>query len=147
VNPRQPINITFDVDDPDDCSRAVNELGAAIWQHHGQEMARRLFSECALVSKRALAKRKNIRLLAVFRRSAWGVEKTAAYIAERNKSLGRDFRFGPTGNKVIARLCHISEATVKVHLKAILRKTNARNRTQAAIWAIEHGLADANVAP
>jgi hypothetical protein len=78
VNPRQPINITFDVDDPDDCSRAVNELGAAIWQHHGQEMARRLFSECALVSKRALAKRKNIRLLAVFRRSAWGVEKTAA---------------------------------------------------------------------
>ena len=45
-------------------------------------------------------------------------------------------------NKAIARLCHISEATVKVHLKAILRKTNARNRTQAAIWAIEHGLRD-----
>lgn len=45
-------------------------------------------------------------------------------------------------NKGIARLCHISEATVKVHLKAILRKINARNRTQAAIWAIEHGLRD-----
>lgn len=45
-------------------------------------------------------------------------------------------------NKAIARLCYISEATVKVHLKAILRKTNARNRTQAAIWAIEHGLRD-----
>lgn len=43
-------------------------------------------------------------------------------------------------NKEIARVCHISEATVKVHLKAILRKTNARNRTQAAIWAIERGL-------
>jgi two-component system nitrate/nitrite response regulator NarL len=49
-------------------------------------------------------------------------------------------------NKGIARVCHISEATVKVHLKAILRKTNARNRTQAAIWAVEHGLADADVA-
>jgi two-component system, NarL family, nitrate/nitrite response regulator NarL len=48
-------------------------------------------------------------------------------------------------NKAIARLCHISEATVKVHLKAILRKTNARNRTQAAIWAIEHGLRDSAV--
>jgi two-component system, NarL family, nitrate/nitrite response regulator NarL len=45
-------------------------------------------------------------------------------------------------NKAIARLCYISEATVKVHLKAILRKTNARNRTQAAIWAVEHGLRD-----
>jgi DNA-binding CsgD family transcriptional regulator len=45
-------------------------------------------------------------------------------------------------NKAIAWLCHISEATVKVHLKAILRETNARNRTQAAIWAIEHGLRD-----
>jgi two-component system, NarL family, nitrate/nitrite response regulator NarL len=42
-------------------------------------------------------------------------------------------------NKQIARLCHISAATVKVHLKAILRKTSAKNRTQAAIWAIEHG--------
>jgi two-component system, NarL family, nitrate/nitrite response regulator NarL len=42
-------------------------------------------------------------------------------------------------NKSIARVCHISEATVKVHLKAILRKTKAHNRTQAAIWAIQHG--------
>lgn len=45
-------------------------------------------------------------------------------------------------NKLIARVCHISEATVKVHLKAILRKTKAHNRTQAAIWAIQHGFRD-----
>jgi two-component system, NarL family, nitrate/nitrite response regulator NarL len=45
-------------------------------------------------------------------------------------------------NKVIARLCKISEATVKVHVKAILRKTNTLNRTQAAIWAVEHGFRD-----
>jgi two-component system nitrate/nitrite response regulator NarL len=42
-------------------------------------------------------------------------------------------------NKVIARLCKISEATVKVHLKAILRKTHLQNRTQAALWAIQRG--------
>ena len=46
-------------------------------------------------------------------------------------------------NKGIARAYDISEATVKVHLKAILRKTKMQNRTQAAIWAIEHGLDDA----
>jgi two-component system nitrate/nitrite response regulator NarL len=45
-------------------------------------------------------------------------------------------------NKLIARVCRISEATVKVHLKAILRKTKAHNRTQAAIWAIRHGFRD-----
>jgi len=45
-------------------------------------------------------------------------------------------------NKGIARLLHLSEATVKVHLKAILRKTKAHNRTQAAIWAIQHGFQD-----
>lgn len=42
-------------------------------------------------------------------------------------------------NKVIARACDITEATVKVHMKSILRKIQVANRTQAAIWALEHG--------
>jgi two-component system nitrate/nitrite response regulator NarL len=41
-------------------------------------------------------------------------------------------------NKTIARICGITEATVKVHMKAILRKVPCSNRTQVAIWAIEH---------
>jgi two-component system nitrate/nitrite response regulator NarL len=44
-------------------------------------------------------------------------------------------------NKIIARSCSITEATVKAHLKAILRKISVRNRTQAALWAIDKGLA------
>jgi two-component system nitrate/nitrite response regulator NarL len=43
-------------------------------------------------------------------------------------------------NKVIARQYNLTESTVKVHLKAVLRKLGKQNRTQAAIWAIEHGL-------
>jgi two-component system, NarL family, nitrate/nitrite response regulator NarL len=43
-------------------------------------------------------------------------------------------------NKVIARKIEISEATVKVHVKAILRKIRVQNRTQAAIWAMSNGL-------
>lgn len=42
-------------------------------------------------------------------------------------------------NKEIARIFHITESTVKAHLKAILRKIVAHNRTQAAIWAIARG--------
>ncbi|WP_083533350.1 response regulator transcription factor [Bosea sp. WAO] len=41
-------------------------------------------------------------------------------------------------NKVIARRLAIGEATVKVHIKAILRKIRVQNRTQAAIWAVNH---------
>ncbi|MET1756702.1 response regulator transcription factor [Novosphingobium sp. RD2P27] len=43
-------------------------------------------------------------------------------------------------NKVISRHMEISEATVKVHVKAVLRKLSVKNRTQAAIWAANHGL-------
>lgn len=52
-------------------------------------------------------------------------------------------------NKMIANHLNITEATVKVHLKSLLRKINASNRTQAAIWALNNGiggeLAGANV--
>jgi two-component system, NarL family, nitrate/nitrite response regulator NarL len=37
-------------------------------------------------------------------------------------------------NKGIARHLGITESTVKVHLKSLLRKINVLNRTQAAIW-------------
>jgi two-component system nitrate/nitrite response regulator NarL len=41
-------------------------------------------------------------------------------------------------NKVIALKLVITESTVKVHMKAILRKLRLQNRTQAAIWARDH---------
>ena len=41
-------------------------------------------------------------------------------------------------NKGIARTCHLAESTVKIHLKTILRKIRVRNRTQAAIWALQN---------
>jgi two-component system, NarL family, nitrate/nitrite response regulator NarL len=41
-------------------------------------------------------------------------------------------------NKVIARQLGTSEATVKVHLKNLLRKIKVGNRTQAAIWALSN---------
>lgn len=43
-----------------------------------------------------------------------------------------------SANKVIARDCKIAEGTVKVHVKAILRKIQVQNRTQAAIWALKN---------
>jgi len=45
-----------------------------------------------------------------------------------------------SSNKVIARQLGITEATVKVHVKGLLRKIRASNRTQAAIWALNNGI-------
>jgi len=39
-------------------------------------------------------------------------------------------------NKLIARELGIAETTVKVHVKSVLRKVRAANRTQAAMWAV-----------
>jgi len=43
-------------------------------------------------------------------------------------------------NKTIARELGIAEATVKVHLKGLLRRIRVANRTQAAIWAMNNGI-------
>jgi two-component system, NarL family, nitrate/nitrite response regulator NarL len=43
-------------------------------------------------------------------------------------------------NKHIARRLDIAEATVKAHVKTILRKIGVSNRTQAAIWAMNNGI-------
>jgi DNA-binding NarL/FixJ family response regulator len=45
-------------------------------------------------------------------------------------------------NKVIARRLQVTEATVKVHMKSLMRKIGTANRTQAAIWALNHGISD-----
>jgi len=51
-------------------------------------------------------------------------------------------------NKMIARTCGVTDATIKVHMKSILRKIRVANRTQAAIWALEQGYgSDANRSP
>jgi two-component system nitrate/nitrite response regulator NarL len=43
-----------------------------------------------------------------------------------------------TSNKVIAWKLQVAESTVKIHIKSILRKIGAANRTQAAMWATNH---------
>lgn len=62
-----------------------------------------------------------------------------ARLSEREREILRWLIMG-CPNKVISRRMDISEATVKVHVKAVLRKLNVKNRTQAAIWAANNGM-------
>jgi len=66
---------------------------------------------------------------------------SAARLSPQETAIIRYLAEG-SSNKAIARKAAISEATVKVHVKAILRKIRAQNRTQAAIWAIQNVIQD-----
>ena len=59
-------------------------------------------------------------------------------LSPREKSIMQCLIAGDS-NKSIARKIDIAEATVKVHVKAILRKIRVQNRTQAAIWGMNNG--------
>ncbi|MBI5666871.1 MAG: response regulator transcription factor [Chloroflexi bacterium] len=43
-------------------------------------------------------------------------------------------------NAVIAETLNVSVATVKTHVRHILEKLHVSDRTQAALWAVRHGL-------
>ncbi|MGX5803582.1 LuxR C-terminal-related transcriptional regulator [Bradyrhizobium sp. Arg314] len=69
----------------------------------------------------------------------YGEERELSALSNREKCILRCLIEGES-NKTIARKIDIAEATVKVHVKAILRKIRVRNRTQAAVWAMNHGV-------
>ena len=62
----------------------------------------------------------------------------APQLSTREESILRCLIEGDS-NKCIARKIDIAEATVKVHVKAILRKIRVQNRTQAAVWGMNNG--------
>ncbi|WP_081193877.1 two-component system response regulator NarL [Halomonas sp. BC1] len=47
---------------------------------------------------------------------------------------------GGLSNKLIARKLDITEGTVKVHVKHLLKKLNLRSRVEAAVWAVQAGI-------
>src|SRR3546814_5032995 len=71
-----------------------------------------------------------------FKRNNWRESIADVNLSEREVEILRCLILG-YANKVISRRLDISEATVKVHVKAILRKLRVSNRTQAAIWAVK----------
>lgn len=69
----------------------------------------------------------------------WATNCADVRLSDREAEILRCLTRGDA-NKLISRELVITEATVKVHIKAILRKLGVMNRTQAAMWAVAHGL-------
>jgi len=75
--------------------------------------------------------------------TAWEIQRvllpirdgaSACRLSQRETAILMRLMHGES-NKVIARELDIAEATVKVHVKSVLRKVRVKNRTQAATWA------------
>nr|WP_229680770.1 two-component system response regulator NarL [Marinobacterium zhoushanense] len=47
---------------------------------------------------------------------------------------------GGMSNKIIARKLSITEGTVKVHVKHLLKKLGLKSRVEVAVWAVQEGL-------
>jgi two-component system nitrate/nitrite response regulator NarL len=63
-------------------------------------------------------------------------------LTEREQAVLRCVADGMS-NKLIARTLAITEGTVKVHVKHVLKKLSFRSRVEAAVWAAEQGLRSA----
>ncbi|XGA80820.1 two-component system response regulator NarL [Halomonas sp. CH40] len=63
---------------------------------------------------------------------------SADVLTQREKEILRELAAGMS-NKLIARKLDITEGTVKVHVKHLLKKLHLRSRVEAAVWAVQEG--------
>src|SRR5262249_37386189 len=129
-------SIAFDPREPEDYRHAIRQLKAAVLLHHGPDTLRRLFVP---FTKRDLQAARNDRLLAEYIRSGLSIKRCAAVLAEKNKSLPSDYRYGPTDS--------ISKDTMEKQMGGqlkLLKKDPRRHKyierlaSQLAQWA-PHG--------
>jgi DNA-binding NarL/FixJ family response regulator len=80
-----------------------------------------------------------VRLLAAFARSQNGPSAPPREpLTDREEQVLLTVAHGRTNSEIAAEL-HISPSTVKTHLASLMRKLDARNRVELAMWAHETG--------
>ncbi len=101
-----------------------------------EELVSRIRDAC--VGKMVLSQELTETLTKAFRDNARR-EQNSGYdaLTRREKEILRMIA-GGLSNKMIGRELDIVEATVKVHVKHLLKKLGLRSRVEAAVWAVEH---------
>ena len=61
------------------------------------------------------------------------------HLTKREKDVLKEIAKGKS-NKEIGAALHITEKTVKTHVSNILSKLGVQDRTQAALYAVQHGI-------
>ncbi|HET6465426.1 MAG TPA: response regulator transcription factor [Nitrospiria bacterium] len=113
--------------EPDHLLKAIDLLmkGEAVIPHN---MASKLLAEFSVIANKPVSK----------------AEASGDYqlLTNREKEILQTLA-GGASNKEIANALNISEHTVKIHLKNILRKLHVNNRIQAAVYYHRQGLVNA----
>ena len=110
-----------------------NEFGIEVVAHLSKD-----YSKIELLEAIALVSRSTNKLSdEVSLSKEYPDHKDVKMLSWREKEVALSLIDGKS-NKIIARDLGISEMTVKVHVRAILKKTRTENRTQIALWAKTH---------
>jgi len=77
-------------------------------------------------------------LVASLRESRPTEARDVEQLTRRERDILKLITLGMT-NKAIARKLSITESTVKVHVKHLLKKMKLKSRVEAAVWALQNG--------
>ncbi len=91
-----------------------------------------------LNGRTVIGERLNGLLARALREEAKAKQRDSATLTEREQEILQGLAQG-FSNKLIARDLDISEATVKVHVKNLLKKLGLHSRLEAAVWAVGRG--------
>ena len=93
----------------------------------------------ALNGRTVIGERLNGLLARAIRDEAAAKQRDLAALTDREKEILQGLAQG-LSNKLIARNLDITEATVKVHVKNLLKKLGFHSRLEAAVWAVGRGM-------
>ncbi|MGP1680158.1 MAG: two-component system response regulator NarL [Burkholderiales bacterium] len=91
-----------------------------------------------LNGRTVIGERLNGLLARAIREEATAGQRESATLTKREQEILEALARG-LSNKLIARSLDITEATVKVHVKNLLKKLGFRSRLEAAVWAVGRG--------
>lgn len=89
----------------------------------------------ALNGRTVIGERLNGLLASAIREEAAAKQRDTATLTERETEILHGLAQGHS-NKLIARDLNITDATVKVHVKNLLKKLGFRSRLEAAVWTV-----------
>src|SRR3990167_6186873 len=93
----------------------------------------------ALNGRTVIGERLNGLLARAIREEATAKQRDTATLTDREKEILQGLAQG-LSNKLVARNLDITEATVKVHVKNLLKKLGFHSRLEAAVWAVGRGV-------